>query len=101
MKTEKNILIAFILNISFSIFEFFGGLFTNSVAILSDSIHDLWDALSIGISYFLEKKSKKEPDKNHTYGYIRYSVIGSVITTSILLFGSMFVIYESINRRNK
>lgn len=98
MKTEKNILIAFILNISFSIFEFFGWLFTWSISILSDSIHDLWDALSIGISYFLEKKSKKEPDKNHTYGYIRYSVIGSVITTSILLFGSMFVIYESINR---
>lgn len=98
MKTERNILIAFLLNIWFSIFEFFGGLFTWSIAILSDSIHDLWDALSIGISYFLEKKSKKKPDKNHTYGYIRYSVIWSVITTSILLFGSAFVIYESINR---
>ena len=49
MKTEKNILIAFILNLSFSIFEFFGGLFTNSVAILSDSIHDFGDAVSIGI----------------------------------------------------
>ena len=54
MKTEKNILVAFILNISFAIFEFFGGIFTNSVAILSDSVHDLGDALSIGISYFME-----------------------------------------------
>ena len=53
LKTEKNILIAFILNLGFSIFEFFGGIFTNSVAILSDSIHDMGDALSIGISYFL------------------------------------------------
>ena len=43
MKTEKNILIAFILNITFSVFEFFGGIFTNSVAILSDSIHDFGD----------------------------------------------------------
>ena len=59
MKVEKNILIAFILNLIFAVFEFFGGLFTNSVAILSDSIHDLGDALSIGISYFSEKKSKK------------------------------------------
>ena len=41
MKTEKNILIAFLLNITFSIFEFFGGIFTNSVAILSDSIHEM------------------------------------------------------------
>ena len=98
MKTEKNILIAFILNLSFSIIEFFGGIFTNSVAILSDSIHDLGDALSIGISYFLEKKSKKEADTHYTYGYIRYSVLGGVITTTILLVGSILVIIGSIQR---
>lgn len=98
MKVEKNILIAFILNISFSLFEFFGGLFTNSVAILSDSIHDLGDAISIGISYFLEKKSKKKADKKYTYGYIRYSVLGGVITTSILLVGSILVIISAVKR---
>ena len=59
-KTEKNILIAFILNLGFSIFEIVGGLFTGSVAIISDSVHDFGDALSIGISYFLERKSKKK-----------------------------------------
>ena len=98
MKTEKNIFIAFILNLSFSIFEFIGGLFTGSIAILSDSLHDLGDALSIGISYFLEKKSKKRPDNNYTYGYIRYSVLGSIITSTILFVGSVFVITESIKR---
>ena len=98
MKTEKNILIAFILNLSFSIFEFIGGIFTNSVAILSDSIHDIGDALSIGISYFLEKKSKKSADNKHTYGYIRYSVLGGVITTIILMVGSILVIYQAIGR---
>ena len=98
MKTEKNILLAFILNISFSIFEFFGGLFTNSVAILSDSIHDLGDAFSIGVSYFMEKKSKKKANNKYTYGYIRYSVLGSVITTTILLVGSVLVIIGAIQR---
>ncbi len=98
MKTEKNILIAFILNFSFSIFEFFGGVFTNSVAILSDSIHDLGDAIAIGISYFMEKISKKEANNNYTYGYIRYSVLGGVITTTILLVGSILVIIGAINR---
>ena len=97
-KTEKNILIAFILNIAFSIFEFFGGLFTGSVAILSDSLHDMGDAISIGLSFFLERKSKKKADKKYTYGYIRYSVLGGVITTSILLVGSIFVIVGAINR---
>ncbi len=98
MKTEKNILIAFILNIVFSIFEFFGGIFTNSISILSDSIHDFGDAVSIGISYFMEKKSKMHADNKYTYGYIRYSVLGGVITTTILLVGSILVIIGSIKR---
>lgn len=98
MKTEKNILLAFILNLSFSIFEFFGGLFTNSVAILSDAIHDMGDALSIGVSFILEKKSKKKPNNEYTYGYIRYSVLGGFITTIILLIGSTLVIYNAIIR---
>ena len=98
MKTEKNILIAFILNFIFSIFEFIGGAITGSVAIISDAVHDIGDAFSIGLSFFLERKSRKEPDKTYTYGYIRYSVIGSFITTAILLFGSAIVIYNSVLR---
>ena len=98
MKSEKNILIAFILNLGFSVFEFIGGLLTNSISIISDSIHDLGDSLSIGVSYFLEKKSKKKPNLKYTFGYVRYSVIGSLITTVILLVGSIFVIYNAINR---
>ncbi len=98
MKTEKKILVAFILNLVFSVFEFFGGAFTGSVAIISDAVHDFGDAISIGISYFLEKKSNKKPDEKYTYGYARYSVIGSVITTLILMFGSVTVINNAINR---
>ena len=98
MKTEKNIFIAFVLNLAFSIFEFIGGIFTGSVAIISDAIHDIGDATSIGAAFFLEKKSKKQPDKKYTYGYARYSVIGSVLTTLILLFGSAMVIYNAVLR---
>ncbi len=98
VKTDRNILIAFILNLFFSLFELIGGFFTGSVAILSDALHDFGDAASIGVSYFLEKKSKKQPDHTHTYGYLRYSVLGSVITTVILLCGSALVIYGAIQR---
>lgn len=98
MKTEKNILIAFLLNLFFSVFELVGGMVTGSVAILSDAVHDIGDAASIGVSYFLEKKSKKQPDTTYTYGYLRYAVIGSVITTLILLFGSAAVVYNAVAR---
>lgn len=98
MKTERNILVAFILNISFSIFELIGGLFTNSVSIMSDAVHDLSDAISIGISLILEKISKKKPNEEYTYGYIRYSVFGALITTTILTVGSILVIIGGVNR---
>lgn len=98
MKTARNIFIAFILNLAFSVFEFIGGIFTGSVAIISDAVHDIGDAASIGVAFFLEKKSKKQPDEAYTYGYSRYAVIGSVLTTLILLLGSLAVIYHAILR---
>lgn len=98
MNSEKNILIAFILNLMFSVFEFFGGIYTGSVAIVSDSIHDVGDAMSIGMSFVLEKKSKTQPDDKYTYGYARYSVLGSAINTLILVVGSVLVIVNAINK---
>lgn len=98
MKTERNILKAFLLNFSFSIFELFGGLFTNSVAILSDAIHDFGDSISIGFSYILERISKRKPDNKYTYGYLRFSNLGALITTLILVVGSVFIIYNAVIR---
>ncbi len=98
MKSEKNILIAFLLNLLFSLFEFIGGIFTGSVAVMSDAVHDIGDAASIGIAFFLEKKSKREPDEKYTYGYVRFSVLGGLITTLILLMGSVVVVVNAISR---
>ena len=98
MKSEKKILTAFILNLAFSVLEFFGGIFTGSVAILSDALHDLGDAVSIGISYCFEKKSKKQPDDKYTYGYGRYSLLGGAVTTLVLLFGSVAVVIGAVGR---
>jgi cobalt-zinc-cadmium efflux system protein len=98
MAGKTRILIAFILNLCFAVFEFIGGLFTGSVSILSDSIHDIGDAASIGISYFMEKISERPPDKQYTYGYRRYSILGGLITTIILLIGSIVMISGSIYR---
>lgn len=98
MKSENNILIAFILNLGFSVFELIGGLMTGSVAIASDALHDFGDAASIGVSYYLERKSKRGADEKYTYGYGRYSLLGGAITTFILLFGSVAVVAGAINR---
>ncbi len=98
MKSHKKILLAFLLNAFFAIFEFLGGAFTGSIAIVSDAIHDLGDAFSIGASYVLEKVGGKKPDNKYTYGYYRYSVLGGVIQSVILLCGSVLVAYNAVLR---
>ncbi len=90
--------LSFLLNFLFTIFEFVGGIITNSVALMSDSIHDLGDSISMGIAIVLERKSKKKPDYDYTYGYRRYSLIGALISSIILLVGSSIIIFEAINR---
>lgn len=96
--SDKNILIAFFLNAIFSVIELVGGYYTNSVAIYSDALHDFGDSLALLFSYFGEKLSRKEADGNYTFGYRRFSVLSAYINGMILFFGSLFVIYEAIQR---
>ncbi len=65
---------------------------------MSDAVHDIGDTVSIGFSYFLEKRSKRQPDNTHTYGYARYSLLGGVITTFILLLGCVTVIINAVRK---
>lgn len=97
-KSTNNIKTAFFLNLGFSIFELFGGLYTNSVSIISDSFHDFGDALSIAISWGLEKKSEQVPNKNYTYGYKRFSLVGALITSVFLIIGSVVMLFNAIPR---
>ena len=96
--SKENIKVAFLLNLIFSIFEIIGGFLTNSISIITDSIHDFGDAISIGVSYLLEKKSEKKSNNKYTYGYLRYSLFGALITSIILLTGSIIVLYNAIPR---
>jgi cobalt-zinc-cadmium efflux system protein len=94
----KNIATAFFLNFSFTIIELVGGLITNSVAILSDAVHDFGDSISLALAWYFEKIAKRTPNKKFTYGYKRFSLLGAVINSVVLLVGSSVVIFESIRR---
>nr|BFF40871.1 hypothetical protein BACY1_26760 [Tenacibaculum mesophilum] len=57
-----NIAVAFFLNLAFTIIEFIGGFYTNSLAIMSDALHDLGDSLSLGLSWYFQKnRQKRQP----------------------------------------
>ena len=96
--STKNVSFAFFVNLLFTIIEIFGGLYTNSVAILSDALHDLGDSFSLGLAWYLQKYSTKKRDDLYSYGYKRFSVLGALINSVILIIGSIFICIEAIKR---
>ena len=98
MKTKHAVWIAFFLNLSYAIVEFIAGGIFGSSAVLADSVHDLGDAIAIGISAFLESISNREEDSSYTLGYKRFSLLGAMVTAVILMTGSVLVILENITK---
>ena len=96
MKAKYTVWVAFFLNLSYAIVEFIAGGIFGSSAVLADSVHDLGDAIAIGISAFLETISNREEDSHYTLGYKRFSLLGAMITAVILMTGSVLVILENI-----
>jgi cobalt-zinc-cadmium efflux system protein len=89
---------AFFLNLFFAIAEIIGGLWTNSLAIMSDALHDFGDSLILGLSWFLERYSLKGRTLRYTYGYRRFSLLGALLNAVILIAGSTFIILEALPR---
>lgn len=94
----RNLSIAFFLNLAFTILEVIGGLLTNSVAILSDALHDLGDSFSLGLSWYLDRKAKQGRTEQYSFGYHRFSLLGALVNSLVLIGGSVYIIYEAVGR---
>lgn len=95
----KNIKIAFFINVGFTCLEIVGGFFTNSIAIISDALHDLGDSLSLGLAWYLEKKASKEGSTNKfSFGYARFRLLGALVNALVLIGGSVYIIIEAVQR---
>jgi cobalt-zinc-cadmium efflux system protein len=95
---ESRIRMAFFLNVLFALLEIAGSFLTNSVAILSNALHDLGDSLSLGLAWYFQKLSSRQRDKLFSFGYMRFSVLGALINSVVLLIGSVFIISKAIPR---
>ena len=98
MSSKTSIWLAFFLNLSYAIIEFISGGIFGSSAVLADSVHDLGDAIAIGISALLETISNREEDRQYTLGYKRFSLLGAMLTAVILMIGSVLVILENVTK---
>lgn len=89
---------ALLLNTAFTLLEFWGGWWTNSTAILSDAVHDLGDSFALALTWYFEKLSHKGRTARFSYGYRRLSVLAALISSGVLLGGSLWVLLEAIPR---
>lgn len=93
--SSSNILFAFFINVVFSIIELIGGLYTGSIAIISDALHDFGDSISLGVAWRLQKISEKGGDSKYSYGYKRFKLLGALLISLILILGSISIIYNA------
>ena len=97
--STKNLKIAFFINIGFTCLEIVGGFFTNSIAIISDALHDLGDSLSLGLAWYLENKASQKGSTNRfSFGYARFRLLGALVNALVLIVGSIYIIIEAIGR---
>lgn len=90
--------VAFFLNLAFTVVELVGGLLTNSVAILADALHDLGDSLALGLGWYLARVARRGADASFSYGYQRFSLLGALINSLVLVAGSVFILVEAVPR---
>lgn len=93
-----NIRVAFFLNLGFTIVEIAGGVLTGSTAILADAVHDLGDSFALGQAWYFERMSGGKSSARYSYGYKRFSLLGALISTVVLLTSSFFVLAQAIPR---
>lgn len=93
-----NFIITVLLNFGITAAEIIGGIYSGSLSLISDAVHNLSDAIAIIISYTAIKISKKENDERKTFGYRRSGILAAVINSSVLIIISVFLFKEAFTK---
>ncbi|MCB2208804.1 MAG: cation diffusion facilitator family transporter [Bacteroidetes bacterium] len=96
----KRLLITVLLNLAITVAEFIGGIFSNSLALISDAFHNLSDTVAILITYITERISKRASNEKFTFGYKRIQILAAMFNAVTLIAISVFLIFEAWERFN-
>lgn len=96
--SERNIRVAFFLNLIFTVAEFAGGLLFSSLAITADALHDLGDSFSLGLAWSFERLSGRRPTALFSYGYRRFSLVAAFANGVVLLVGGTLILWSAVPR---
>ncbi len=94
----KSLLLVTVLNIFITVVEIIGGIMANSLALLSDALHNLSDTIAILLAYIARRVSQRKSDEKKTFGYKRIEILAAFFNALVLIGISAFLIYEAILR---
>ncbi len=95
---QRNLLTATLLNFIITAVEIAGGLLSNSLALLSDALHNLSDAFAVLIAYIAGRFSNKQPDQRMTFGFKRMEILAALLNAVILIVVTIYLFYEAFRR---
>jgi len=98
--SKTNLGIAIVLNAIIFVVEFAGGLLTNSLALISDAMHNLSDFFALILSYVAAKVVLLNSNHKKTYGYVRVEIFVAFINSVSLVSIGGYIIYEAVQRIN-
>ncbi len=95
---KSSLFFTVILNLIITIAQLIGGIFANSLALISDALHNFSDSIALFISYLAERISHKEANDRRTFGYKRIEILSALFNSFILIAVCIFLFYEAIKR---
>jgi cobalt-zinc-cadmium efflux system protein len=95
---DKRLLVAIGVNVLLTVAQIIGGVFSGSLALIADAIHNLSDAAALAIALIARRIARVPADEDHTFGHGRAELIGAVFNLSWLIFIGLFLIVEAIKR---
>ena len=97
-KESRNLFITILLNLVISVAEIIGGIFSNSLALISDALHNFSDGIAVMITYIAVRVSKKESNERKTFGYKRIQILAAFFNSVVLIAICIFLLYEAYER---
>lgn len=94
----KKLFWTLLLNLVITIAEFIGGVFSNSLALISDAFHNLGDTFAILITWITVKISKRPSDHTHTFGYRRIQILAALFNSVTLIAICIYLLFEAYQR---
>jgi len=94
----KNLFITIILNIIITLSQIVGGIFSGSLALLSDAVHNFSDVLALAIAYFANRLASRPNSESKTFGYKRAEILAALFNSSVLIGIALFLIIEAFHK---